>query len=36
VALAQGEFKTEERRELHRDGWTDTFDRLERFLSAGG
>jgi uncharacterized protein YndB with AHSA1/START domain len=34
VALAQGPFKTEARRELHRDGWTDTFDRLERFISS--
>ena len=33
VLLTQGTFKTEARRELHRDGWTDTFDRLERFLS---
>jgi uncharacterized protein YndB with AHSA1/START domain len=33
VLLTQGPFKTEARRELHRDGWTDTFDRLERFLS---
>jgi uncharacterized protein YndB with AHSA1/START domain len=28
----QGPFKTEERRDLHRDAWTDTFDRLEQFL----
>ena len=34
VALTQGPFKTEARRELHRDGWTDTFDRLERFISG--
>jgi uncharacterized protein YndB with AHSA1/START domain len=33
VLLTQGPFKTEARRELHRDGWKDTFDRLERFLS---
>jgi uncharacterized protein YndB with AHSA1/START domain len=32
AAFTQGPFKTEARRELHRDGWTDTFDRLERFL----
>jgi uncharacterized protein YndB with AHSA1/START domain len=34
VALAQGPFKTEARRALHRDGWGDSFDRLERLLSA--
>jgi uncharacterized protein YndB with AHSA1/START domain len=34
VAFAQGAFKTEPRRELHRDGWADTFDRLEQFLSS--
>jgi uncharacterized protein YndB with AHSA1/START domain len=33
VAFTQGVFKTEPRRELHRDGWTDTFDRLEQFLA---
>ena len=32
VALTQGPFKTEARRELHHDGWTDAFDRLERLL----
>ncbi len=30
VALTQGPFKTEARRALHRDGWTDSFDKLER------
>jgi uncharacterized protein YndB with AHSA1/START domain len=34
VAFTQGDFKTESRRQLHRDGWADTFDRLEEFLSA--
>jgi uncharacterized protein YndB with AHSA1/START domain len=34
VVLSQGTFKTEARRELHRDGWTDSLDRLERFLAA--
>jgi uncharacterized protein YndB with AHSA1/START domain len=34
VALTQGPFKTEERRALHRDGWTDSFDKLERLVSA--
>jgi uncharacterized protein YndB with AHSA1/START domain len=33
VAFAQGEFKTEPRRELHRDGWSEGFDRLEALLS---
>src|SRR3954469_1614304 len=34
VGLLQGAFKTEARRELHRGGWTDTFDKLERFVSS--
>lgn len=33
VALTQGPFKTEARRALHRDGWTDSFDKLDRLLS---
>jgi uncharacterized protein YndB with AHSA1/START domain len=33
VSLRQGAFKTEARLALHRDGWTDSFDRLERLLS---
>ncbi|MEY2426811.1 MAG: hypothetical protein QOI61_2383 [Actinomycetota bacterium] len=33
VAFTQGPFKTEERRALHRDGWTDAFDKSERLLS---
>jgi uncharacterized protein YndB with AHSA1/START domain len=33
VVLAQGPFKTEARRELHRNGWTDSLDKLERFIS---
>jgi uncharacterized protein YndB with AHSA1/START domain len=32
VALRQAPFKTEARRRLHRDGWTDSFDKLERLL----
>jgi uncharacterized protein YndB with AHSA1/START domain len=32
LALDQGPFKTESRWELHRDGWTETLARLERFL----
>jgi uncharacterized protein YndB with AHSA1/START domain len=34
VDLVQGPFKTEERRALHRDGWTDSLDKLERLLAA--
>jgi uncharacterized protein YndB with AHSA1/START domain len=33
VALTQGPFKTEARRALHRDGWTDSFHKLERLIS---
>jgi uncharacterized protein YndB with AHSA1/START domain len=33
LALKQGPFKTEARRALHRDGWTDSFDRLQGLLS---
>ncbi len=36
VALTQGPFKTEGRLALHRDGWGDSFDKLERLLSAVG
>lgn len=32
VELTQGEFATEERLALHRDGWTDSFEKLERLL----
>jgi uncharacterized protein YndB with AHSA1/START domain len=32
VELIQGSFKTEARRALHRDGWTDSFNRLEAVL----
>ena len=34
VSLTQGPFKTEARLELHRDGWTDTLDKLERLLAT--
>jgi uncharacterized protein YndB with AHSA1/START domain len=34
VALTQGPFKTEARRALHRDGWTDSFDKLERLIAT--
>jgi len=33
VELGQGPFRTEARRALHRDGWTDSFNRLEALLS---
>ena len=33
LSLEQGPFKTEERREIHRGGWTDSLDRLEAILS---
>jgi Uncharacterized conserved protein len=32
IALWQGDFRTEARLELHRDGWTESFDKLERLL----
>ena len=32
VSLTQGPFKTEARRALHRDGWGDSFDKLERLV----
>ena len=35
VALRQGPFKTEARRALHRDGWTDSLDKLERLFAIG-
>ena len=34
VSLTQGPFRTEARWALHRDGWGDSFDKLERLLSA--
>jgi uncharacterized protein YndB with AHSA1/START domain len=33
VLLNQGPFKTEARRGLHHDGWTDSFDKLKHLLS---
>ncbi len=33
VVLTQGPFKTGPRRELHRNGWTNSFDKLARLLS---
>jgi uncharacterized protein YndB with AHSA1/START domain len=32
VTFRQGEFKNDARVDLHRDGWTDTFNKLERYL----
>jgi uncharacterized protein YndB with AHSA1/START domain len=34
VALTQGPFKTQARLALHRDGWTDSLDKLEHILSV--
>ncbi len=33
VVLTHGPFKTEARRKLHADGWKDSFDKLEQFIS---
>jgi uncharacterized protein YndB with AHSA1/START domain len=33
VVLSQGLFKTEARRELHRNGWTDCFRKLDQVIS---
>ena len=33
VVFAQGPFRTAARRELHREGWTDSFNRLEQLIS---
>ncbi len=33
VVLTQGPFKTEARRELHRNGWTESLHKLERLIS---
>jgi uncharacterized protein YndB with AHSA1/START domain len=34
VVFTQGPFKTEARRALHRDGWTDSLAKLERLISV--
>jgi uncharacterized protein YndB with AHSA1/START domain len=34
VALRQGPFRTEARRQLHLDGWSETLDKLEVWLRA--
>lgn len=36
VTLSQGPFATEERRQLHRTGWTESFERLRSSLADGG
>ncbi len=36
LSLRQGEFSTEERLALHRDGWSDSLDKLSALLDAGG
>jgi uncharacterized protein YndB with AHSA1/START domain len=33
ITLIQSPFKTEARRNLHRQGWNDSFDKVERLLS---
>lgn len=34
VHLAQGPFTTDARRTLHRDGWSESFDKLHDLVSA--
>lgn len=34
VTLTQGEFATVERLELHRSGWTDSFEKLDAVLKV--
>jgi uncharacterized protein YndB with AHSA1/START domain len=34
LTLTQGEFATEERLELHRSGWADSFEKLDAILKA--
>jgi uncharacterized protein YndB with AHSA1/START domain len=36
LALSQGPFLTEERLELHRGGWTDSFEKLQSVLESRG
>jgi uncharacterized protein YndB with AHSA1/START domain len=36
VSLSQGKFATEERLELHRSGWTDSFEKLQAVLKSKG
>lgn len=35
VSLSQGEFATEGRLALHRDGWTDSFEKLHDLIESG-
>lgn len=35
VTMTQAEFATNERLELHRDGWSDSFDKLDALVRAG-
>jgi uncharacterized protein YndB with AHSA1/START domain len=35
LSLSQGEFATEARLALHRDGWTDSFDKLRALIASG-
>lgn len=35
VSLSQGEFATEERLTLHRNGWTDSFEKLRELVESG-
>jgi len=35
VTLTHGEFATEERLELHRSGWAESFEKLDALLKAG-
>lgn len=35
LALVQAPFRTEARRALHHDGWSDSLDKLEALLSRG-
>jgi uncharacterized protein YndB with AHSA1/START domain len=34
VSLTQGPFKTEARRSLHRDGWTESFEKLDSVVRS--
>lgn len=36
VSLSQGDFATEARLALHRDGWMDSFEKLRRLIALGG
>jgi uncharacterized protein YndB with AHSA1/START domain len=34
IELTQGLFRTEERHALHRDGWAESFDKLEQLIAT--